>query len=330
MTTAPYRALRDFLQTQMRMAHIYQPLMIRTLLTSGGKASVRKIAATFLTKDVSQLEYYEQITKNMPGKVLAKHGIVERDGNGFALIPDISKLTPDELDDLVRLCEAKVAAYLKKRGDAIFAHRFISSGYVPGSIRYDVLRRAGGRCELCGTPHEERALEVDHIVPKKHGGQDDMTNYQALCWKCNANKGARDSTDFRDWSDLHKKREAECPFCGLGHDRVVAANSLAVVVRDAFPVSGLHTLVIPKRHVRTYFDLFSSERRAIEQLLDSERENIIDHDETVDGFNIGINSGESAGQTVMHCHVHMIPRRTGDVENPRGGVRHIIPGKGFY
>lgn len=92
----------------------------------------------------------------------------------------------------------------------------------------------------------------------------------------------------------------------------------------------MHTLVIPKRHVGTYFELFSSERRAIDQLLDSQRSEITSEDRSVEGFNIGINSGEVAGQTVMHCHVHLIPRRRGDVAHPRGGIRHVIPGKGTY
>ena len=81
---SPFEHLRDFIQTRMRMAHIYQPVMIRELLQSGGNASIRNIAAAFLSRDESQLEYYEQITKDMPGKVLGKHGVVEREGDGIS------------------------------------------------------------------------------------------------------------------------------------------------------------------------------------------------------------------------------------------------------
>ena len=330
MTSAAFNVLRDFLTARMRMAHIYQPLMIRTLLTRRGRASIRQIASAFLSRDVSQLEYYEEITKNMPGKVLARHGIVKREGNAFQLLPDVSDLKPSEIDELVRLCEVKLDEYMEKRGAALFAHRGLASGYVSGSVRYEVLKRAGSRCELCGVPHEERALEVDHIVPRKAGGPDDLANYQALCWKCNANKGARDATDFRNYRNMHQHRESECPFCEMDSTRVVAENALAVVVRDGYPVTPLHTLVIPKRHTGSYFDLFSSERRAIELLLDSQRSEISAQDGAVGGFNIGINAGEVAGQTVMHCHVHLIPRRGGDVPDPRGGIRHVIPGKGSY
>ena len=105
------------------MAHIYQPLMIRTLLTRRGRASIRQIASAFLSRDVSQLEYYEEITKNMPGKVLARHGIVKREGNAFQLLPDVSDLKPSEIDELVRLCEVKLDEYMEKRGAALFAHR---------------------------------------------------------------------------------------------------------------------------------------------------------------------------------------------------------------
>jgi ATP adenylyltransferase len=95
-------------------------------------------------------------------------------------------------------------------------------------------------------------------------------------------------------------------------------------------VTALHTLVIAKRHAPTYFDLFEPERRAINQLLDTVRAEIVNKDTLVTGFNIGMNNGDTAGQTVGHAHVHLIPRREGDVPDPRGGVRGVIPGKAIY
>ena len=121
-----------------------------------------------------------------------------------------------------------------------------------------------------------------------------------------------------------------CPFCSLDTERVLEFNEHAVAFRDGYPVTELHTLVIPKRHVTTYFELTEDERKSIHTLLESQRAKIMAEDDTVEGFNIGWNCGEAAGQTVFHAHVHLIPRRKGDVENPRGGVRHIIPGKGRY
>src|SRR3712207_6795964 len=103
----------------------------------------------------------------------------------------------------------------------------------------------------------------------------------------------------------------------------VAENDLAFAIRDGYPVTHLHPLVIPRRHAATFFDLYEPERRAINLLLDQVRADVLSEDKTVEGFNIGMNSGEVAGQTVMHCHVHLIPRRRGDVEQPRGGVRGV-------
>ena len=91
-----------------------------------------------------------------------------------------------------------------------------------------------------------------------------------------------------------------------------------------------HSLVIPKRHVKDYFELTQAEINAINQLIKTQKQILDTTDTTIDGYNIGMNCGESAGQTVFHCHVHLIPRRKGDVENPRGGVRHVIASKGFY
>ena len=121
-----------------------------------------------------------------------------------------------------------------------------------------------------------------------------------------------------------------CPFCSLDTERVLDSNEHALTFRDGYPVTDLHTLVIPKRHVATYFDLTDEERQSVHELLVSQQAAIKASDSTVKGFNIGWNCGEVAGQTVFHAHVHLIPRRKGDVENPRGGVRHIIDGKGEY
>ena len=108
-----FEQLREFIQKQMRMSHIYQPVMLKELLTRGGKASIREIATAFLVRDESQLEYYEQITKNMPGKVLSKHGIVERDGKSYRLTMAPSSLSQAERDQLVTLCDAAVGDYFK-------------------------------------------------------------------------------------------------------------------------------------------------------------------------------------------------------------------------
>ena len=142
-------------------------------------------------------------------------------------------------------------------------------------------------------------------------------------------KRDRDDTDFREVRASYDRREPGCPFCAMPEERVVAANELAYAVRDAYPVTDLHTLVIPKRRTPSYFGLGSAEAKACHLLLERAREEIRAEDSSVEGFNVGVNDG-AAGQTVAHAHVHLIPRRRGDVEDPRGGVRHLIPGKGYY
>jgi len=124
--------------------------------------------------------------------------------------------------------------------------------------------------------------------------------------------------------------ENKCLFCAIPAERIIGQNDLAYAIRDGFPVTNLHTLVIPKRHVEDYFGLSQIELQACHELLTQIRFAIIAEDPDVEGFNVGMNAGYVAGQTIFHCHIHLIPRRKGDVENPRGGVRHIIPGKGFY
>ena len=123
---------------------------------------------------------------------------------------------------------------------------------------------------------------------------------------------------------------SDCVFCNLTTDRVEIQNELAIGFTDAFPVTPGHRLVIPKRHVKDYWELSSEERDACHWLLVAFRDLISSQEPRVTGFNIGLNAGTSAGQTVFHCHFHLIPRRSGDVPDPRGGVRHLIPGKGAY
>lgn len=123
-----------------------------------------------------------------------------------------------------------------------------------------------------------------------------------------------------------------CPFCAPDAARLIFEHALAYGMWDGYPVSPGHALLIPRRHVATWFDASEDERRALTAAIDEARRRVLDRfaDRPPDGFNIGMNAGLSAGQTVMHLHVHLIPRWTGDVPNPRGGVRHLMPGKGIY
>jgi ATP adenylyltransferase len=129
---------------------------------------------------------------------------------------------------------------------------------------------------------------------------------------------------------MNAATEKRCVFCDIDRTRILDENELAFTTRDRFPVTPLHSLIIPKRHFPDYFSITEGERSACHELLQGLRKHILIEDPTVAGFNVGINVGPEAGQTIDHCHLHLIPRRPGDVPNPRGGIRHIIPGKGFY
>ncbi|MFC4789036.1 MULTISPECIES: HIT family protein [Giesbergeria] len=123
--------------------------------------------------------------------------------------------------------------------------------------------------------------------------------------------------------------EKICPFCTLPATRIVQQNEHAVWLMDGFPVSPGHSLVIPKRHVGSFFEVSPDERTALFELLEQAKQSV-EAELHPDGFNIGINDGPAAGQTVPHLHIHLIPRYLGDLADPRGGVRWVIADKANY
>ena len=319
--------LSEYLKGQMRMSHIYQPVMIWTLLDKGGNASIREIAREIAGYDEAMLEYYEERVKNMVGKVLAKNKIASRplsDKQSFTLTAFYSQ---DEIKELKTLCEQKISEFIERRNVDIWDHRRNTRRPVPGSVRYKVLVKAHHKCELCGVDASIRALEVDHIVPKSLGGPDSLDNYQALCYKCNSNKGNRSDIDLRSLAEDYVSY-GECIFCN--QSEVIEENELAKAFYDKFPVTRGHILIVPKRHVKGYFDLFQPELNAINRLMRSVRKKLMSEDVSITGFNVGTNDGETAGQTIMHCHLHLIPRRKGDMSDPSGGVRGVIPERQKY
>jgi diadenosine tetraphosphate (Ap4A) HIT family hydrolase len=120
-----------------------------------------------------------------------------------------------------------------------------------------------------------------------------------------------------------------CPFCSLPAERFVRQSEHAVVIYDGFPVSPGHTLIIPKRHVASFFDITDVERADLMSLLAAARDDL-EREFRPAGYNVGINDGAAAGQTVPHLHIHLIPRYAGDREDPRGGVRWVLPDKAAY
>lgn len=129
---------------------------------------------------------------------------------------------------------------------------------------------------------------------------------------------------------LHDKTyDKNCLFCEKKF-KIIMSNETAFAFEDKCPIVRNHILVAPNRHVITFFDLGSYEKNACLLLVENIRKMVLEIDKSVTGFNVGFNDGSDAGQTVFHCHIHVIPRRKGDVVNPTGGIRNIIPGKASY
>ena len=122
----------------------------------------------------------------------------------------------------------------------------------------------------------------------------------------------------------------DCVFCNIEDSSKIYEDEFFFIIRDGFPVTDLHTLFITQRCIDSYFDLTDNELNRLQKLIKEQKDLILKEDSNVTGFNIGINVGIDAGQTVMHTHIHLIPRRKGDMENPRGGVRGVIPEKQSY
>ncbi|ARJ47722.1 HIT family protein [Candidatus Pelagibacter sp. RS39] len=121
-----------------------------------------------------------------------------------------------------------------------------------------------------------------------------------------------------------------CLFCNIEKSGCAYENELAYASYDSYPVTEHHCLIIPKRHIKDYFDLSNEELLACNDLVQIVKKEIIKKDPSVKGFNLGTNIGKVSGQSILHCHLHLIPRRKGDVDNPQGGVRSVIPNKQHY
>ena len=125
--------------------------------------------------------------------------------------------------------------------------------------------------------------------------------------------------------------DKDCFFCNRAKKESIYSSEFLFVVRDnKFPVTKYHSLIIPHRHISNFFDLNKDELKDLSETLKKERLSLLNLDKEISGFNVGVNAGKDAGQSIMHCHIHLIPRRNGDVEDPKGGVRGVIPSKQKY
>jgi diadenosine tetraphosphate (Ap4A) HIT family hydrolase len=142
--------------------------------------------------------------------------------------------------------------------------------------------------------------------------------------KCNGTKRYKGDSDYR--KIVEDEYKEDCIFCQKSKSKdIILENEHAFAVLDGFPISEGHTLIIPKRHFSDYFEISEKEYIAAHELLRVRWKELLEKDKTIQGFSVGANSGEAAGQTIWHCHIHLIPRRKGDTPNWRGGIRGVIP-----
>ena len=258
-----YDSLHHFIKNKMSMTHIYQPIMIRTLLESKDcKATKEAIARQFLGMDESQLNYYKAITGRWPHRTLKKHDIVryDRDGEVYTLLLDGASV--DQKERLAELCNLRLHEFIDK-DPAIRKFREIDKRSRSGSLRYDVLAKSRHVCAACGVSSAEARLHVDHIIPISWKGEDQIDNMQALCCKCNTQKRDRDDTNFLLWRKMLQFRKSGCAMCTNGtHD---LGNNLAYCILAGV---GDPSMVIPRRHAPSFMDLIPAEQHLCVALAD--------------------------------------------------------------
>ena len=313
-----YEDLEDFIRNKMSMTHIYQPIMIKEILESGNTASKADIARVFLNNDQSLLDYYQKTVMRWPKITLTKRKVVTCEKGVFRLLLD-EDITDKQKKRLIELCDLRTEEYVdtynKRWGVKTVREP------VPSSLRYSTLAKSKGVCAACGVTSTERAIDIDHILPVNMGGKTEPFNLQALCRKCNAQKRDRDKTDFVKW---HKRLKHQDPNCVLCESDKIGSNDLAFSAYDSDPITRLHSLIMPKRHTESFFDLIPAEKNLCMDLVDLTKSQIQEDDRNVVGFNVGFDSGQVAGQQIMHCHIHVIPRRSGDTSNVLRGMRKTI------
>ena len=296
-----YDDLERFIKTTMKMTHVYQSVMIKQLLEHNDHATTEDIARQFIDWDDSLLEYYKDRVKTWPKIILKKHKIINYEKNVFTLLVD--EITSEQRKRLIELCDLRTNEFVDKYPNRLGAK--INRTPVTGGIRYDVIARAKGLCQACGVSSNTRPIDVDHIIPTSRGGTNELDNLQALCYKCNREKNNRDKTNFVLWSKKLKDRDDLCKICKSKH---IKANNLAAAIRPTHQEIHLQSIVIPKRHVGTFFDLIPAEKNMCIDMIDWVKTNISEMDKTVNGFDVSFAS-KIIPSKHQHCGIVISPQR---------------------
>lgn len=286
-----YDTLEDYIKNKMKMTHIYQPLMIKTLLESKDKtASVESIVKAFLDKDLSQLDYYKKIVKRWPQKTLKSHNVVEysrskesdKDGVYTLLLDEI---TEEQRKRLIELCDGRLNEFIDK-DPWIREFRMQDQKDVPSSLATQVRAKCKGVCVACGARALETPMDIDHIKPHSLGGTTTLDNLQLLCYRCNREKRNTDETNFMLYHNRLKFRKHSCTFCNPRH--TLHENNLAYVLGR-----GDGYVIAPHSHVGSFRDLIPAEKQLCFDLVDRLGQK---HDK----FDVQFVSGE-------HCSMQLDP-----------------------
>ena len=291
-----YQSLEHFLRKKMRLTHIYQPIMIRTLLQNDDTASTEEIAREFLNHDESQLKYYKNITKRWPHRTLKAHNVISYRKDRYTLLLD--EVTDGQRRRLIELCNLRLEEFID-RDPWIRTFRELDARSISGSVRYDVLARSRGVCAACGSK-PPGGLHVDHIMPRSLGGKTELDNLQTLCYRCNQGKRNRDDTDFmREWKRLQYRKKG-CSMCAP--KGAIMCNNLAHAVYADSDIK-LHSLIRPNRHVGSFMEMIPAEKSLCVALAEGVMNHIESRDRSVKEFDVRFDEPSS------HYAINVIPIR---------------------
>ena len=293
-----FQELEHFIEKKMRMTHIYQPLMIKTLLESNNIASVEQIARGFLVNDQPQLDYYKKIVKKWPHKTLKSHKVVDYEKGKYTLLLD--DCTNEDRTKLITLCDKRLKEFIDK-DPWIRTFRALDKKSISGNIRYDTLAKSKGVCVACGKNSMQALLHVDHIIPYSLGGETEPHNLQTLCSACNLEKNNLDDTDFIKSHLRMKYRRKDCIFCDPRD--MITENRLACAIH------GMESdvVVIPKRHVHRYSDLLPAEKSLCRRLVDDIQIHAKKTNTSIRGFSTNYELAYDAPET-DHCCISITPK----------------------
>ena len=288
----------------MKMTHIYQPIMIKTLLESRDyKAKRRDIAGQFLGMDLSQLNYYEAIVGRWPHQTLESHNVVKysKKHKEYTLLLD--DITEEQKDRLVELCDLRLKEFIDT-DPAIRRYRELDKRSISGSVRYDILKRSKGVCVACGVSSMEALLHVDHIVPINAGGQDHPDNMQALCYKCNTQKRDRDDTDFLLEHKRLQFRKAGCKMCVKREYGIENSMAYGMLSKNDKP-----SMIVPKRHVRSFVELIPAERSLCLALVDRVAQHLKEQDRIVKHVDVAFDVSSPHHHHHHHYSIKLVPTK---------------------